>query len=326
MANEPREERDGRDEGPMGRSGSASAGCWAGRRSCRSRAGHRSTAACSASSSSTIGHRPAARRCSPGRSATSSSGATSCPTTCRSSAGSTIWSSSCSPSTCSSTACRTTCSTRSSTRWASTARAFSADVARIRRFTPGPLRRHVRRGPELVRTSGIRWSNNEVGPTGPRLDQQGGLHRVKVILTKDVDKLGKSGEMKTVADGYATNFLIPHKLAVPAVRRRLSRVPARHRQPRGQAQARARGSRDRGDPHRVDDAHDGRQGRRGRQALRLDQRPGHRRGPRRGAASPSTATRSTSSEPIKSLGTYKVAIKVFSGMTPEVTIVVEPKG
>ena len=39
---------------------------------------------------------------------------------------------------------------------------------------------------------------------------------MKVILTKDVDKLGKSGEMKTVADGYATNFLIPRSLAVPA--------------------------------------------------------------------------------------------------------------
>ena len=31
-------------------------------------------------------------------------------------------------------------------------------------------------------------------------------------------------------------------------------------------------------------------------------------------------------EPLKSLGTYKVAIKVYAGMTPEVTIVVEPKG
>ena len=39
---------------------------------------------------------------------------------------------------------------------------------------------------------------------------------MKVILTTDVAKLGKSGEMKVVADGYARNFLIPQKLAVPA--------------------------------------------------------------------------------------------------------------
>ena len=39
---------------------------------------------------------------------------------------------------------------------------------------------------------------------------------MKVILTQDVPKLGKSGEMKVVADGYATNFLIPRQLAVPA--------------------------------------------------------------------------------------------------------------
>ena len=39
---------------------------------------------------------------------------------------------------------------------------------------------------------------------------------MKVILTKDVEKIGKSGEMKTVADGFATNYLIPQQLAVPA--------------------------------------------------------------------------------------------------------------
>ena len=39
---------------------------------------------------------------------------------------------------------------------------------------------------------------------------------MKVILTADVAALGKSGEMKAVADGYALNFLIPQKLAVPA--------------------------------------------------------------------------------------------------------------
>jgi large subunit ribosomal protein L9 len=39
---------------------------------------------------------------------------------------------------------------------------------------------------------------------------------MKVILTKDVKGTGKAGEVKEVADGYARNFLIPRKLAVPA--------------------------------------------------------------------------------------------------------------
>ncbi len=39
---------------------------------------------------------------------------------------------------------------------------------------------------------------------------------MKVILSKDVAGTGKAGEVKDVADGYARNFLIPRKLAVPA--------------------------------------------------------------------------------------------------------------
>lgn len=39
---------------------------------------------------------------------------------------------------------------------------------------------------------------------------------MKVLLIKDVYKLGRAGEIKKVADGYGRNYLIPQKLAVPA--------------------------------------------------------------------------------------------------------------
>jgi large subunit ribosomal protein L9 len=39
---------------------------------------------------------------------------------------------------------------------------------------------------------------------------------MKVILKDDVEKLGATGNVVTVADGYARNFLFPKNLAVPA--------------------------------------------------------------------------------------------------------------
>ena len=39
---------------------------------------------------------------------------------------------------------------------------------------------------------------------------------MKVILLQDVKAQGKKGQMITVSDGYARNFLLPRKLAVEA--------------------------------------------------------------------------------------------------------------
>ncbi|MFH1549925.1 MAG: 50S ribosomal protein L9 [Planctomycetota bacterium] len=37
---------------------------------------------------------------------------------------------------------------------------------------------------------------------------------MKVLLTQNIDKLGRRGEVKTVSDGYARNYLLPKKLAL----------------------------------------------------------------------------------------------------------------
>ena len=41
---------------------------------------------------------------------------------------------------------------------------------------------------------------------------------MKVILRDDVEKLGTAGNVVSVADGYARNFLFPRNLAVPATK------------------------------------------------------------------------------------------------------------
>ena len=148
---------------------------------------------------------------------------------------------------------------------------------------------------------------------------------MKVILTKDVEKVGKTGEMKTVADGFATNFLIPQKLAVPAsggayraYQHDIASREEKRKREREEAEIAAtriasttltmgvkvgEGGKLYGSINNQDIAEA-----LGRRGITVDRH------------------KIDLEQPIKSLGTYKVAIKVFSGMTPEVTIVVEPKG
>ena len=148
---------------------------------------------------------------------------------------------------------------------------------------------------------------------------------MKVILTSDVDKLGKSGELKAVADGYAQNFLIPRRLAVPAAGGAYrawqhdiaSREDKRKREPEDAEIIANRiasttltmgvkvgeGGKLYGSitAKEIADAL-------GRRGIDVDRH------------------KVDLEEPLKSLGTYKVAVKVLTGMTPEVTVVVEPKG
>jgi large subunit ribosomal protein L9 len=42
------------------------------------------------------------------------------------------------------------------------------------------------------------------------------LKKMKVLLLKDVYKLGRAGDVKRVADGYGRNYLLPQSLAVLA--------------------------------------------------------------------------------------------------------------
>ena len=50
---------------------------------------------------------------------------------------------------------------------------------------------------------------------------------MKVILLQDVKSQGKKGDVITVSDGYAANFLIPKKLAIAASAAALNEAKAR---------------------------------------------------------------------------------------------------
>ena len=148
---------------------------------------------------------------------------------------------------------------------------------------------------------------------------------MKVILTTDVAKLGKSGELKDVAEGYARNFLIKSNLAVPAAggayrawqhdiasreeKRKREREDAEIASNRISSTTLTMGVKV-GEGGKLygsittQDIADAL----GRRGISVDKH------------------KIDLAQPLKTLGTYKVSVKVYAGMTSQVTIVVEPKG
>jgi large subunit ribosomal protein L9 len=51
--------------------------------------------------------------------------------------------------------------------------------------------------------------------------------KIKVLLTQDVEKLGRAGEVKQVSGGYGRNYLIPKGFAVVATRGQVKQAEER---------------------------------------------------------------------------------------------------
>jgi large subunit ribosomal protein L9 len=143
---------------------------------------------------------------------------------------------------------------------------------------------------------------------------------MKVILLQDVDNLGKAGELKEVANGYARNYLLPRRLAAGATPALLAnhqqRIAAEKRRLEKQAEA------DRQQAERLSSvsltfkARVGKQGRLYGSITSQDIAAGLRESDgiiidRRAIVLP---------DPIRAVGTYQVPVKIASQLEPRITV------
>ena len=145
----------------------------------------------------------------------------------------------------------------------------------------------------------------------------------ELILLRDVKRLGKAGEVKRVASGYARNYLIPRSLAAIAtpqtVKQARERLAAQSRQTQ-RDQSDARSLAEVVSPLVLTFAV--RAGEKGTLygsitnadiAAKMEEKTGHAFDKRKVLLE----------QPIKELGTYTVEVKLSSDVTPTVTVVVE---
>lgn len=143
---------------------------------------------------------------------------------------------------------------------------------------------------------------------------------MKVILLQDVENLGKAGDLKEVANGYARNYLLPRRLAAGAtpalVANRTQRIAAEQRKLEKQAESNRQQAERLGNVTLTFKARVGSQGRlygsitsqdiaaalRDAENITID---------RRMIELP---------DPIRSLGTFSVPVKVATRLEPKITV------
>jgi len=148
---------------------------------------------------------------------------------------------------------------------------------------------------------------------------------MKVLLTKDVYKLGRAGDVKKVADGYGRNYLLPQGLAVLATPGALAQ--AEHI--RSQANTkRAVMNNELGGVSEI----------LSKLTLAFPAKAGET-GKLYGSITPAMIAeaikkqsgievqrRQMDLEPIRSLGTYKVHVRLTIDLIPEITVIVHREG
>lgn len=148
---------------------------------------------------------------------------------------------------------------------------------------------------------------------------------MKVILTQDVATLGRTGDLKDVADGYARNFLIPRGLARLATAA-VTKQAATHKQVVERKQAKAQAevkdlAATLSNTQLVFKAKVGEQHRlfgsitSADIAEELSRKIGQ----------PIDKRHVELAEPIRQLGEFKVPVRLAPRVEPDVTIVVEPE-
>lgn len=143
---------------------------------------------------------------------------------------------------------------------------------------------------------------------------------MKVILLQDVDNLGKAGDLKEVADGYARNYLLPKRLAAGATPALLAnhqqRIATEKRKLEKQEEANRQQAERLGNVTLTFKARVGKQGRLYGSITSQDIAAGLRTTEginidRRLIDMP---------DPIRAIGTYTVPVKVASKLQPKITV------